>query len=252
MLFSVRNDRLFLVLLVALIALAWAGLWVWGQSPYGRFLDHEALTDVSSEDVRLLVFFVAGWTLMIFAMMLPTTLPLMALFHTVVRDRPNQLQLIGLLILGYLVVWTGFGVLIHLADILVHEGAEQIGWLEANYWVIGAGTLILAGGYQFTPLKYHCLDKCRSPYSFITAHWSGGNELAQSLRLGADHGLFCVGCCWSLMLLMFGVGAGNIGWMLLLGSVMAIEKNMPWGRKLSAPLGVGLVAWGLATVLFHL
>ena len=251
MLFSVRNDRLFLVLLVALIALAWAGLWVWGQSPYGRFLDHEALTDVSSEDVRLLVFFVAGWTLMIFAMMLPTTLPLMALFHTVVRDRPNQLQLIGLLILGYLVVWTGFGVLIHLADILVHEGAEQIGWLEANYWVIGAGTLILAGGYQFTPLKYHCLDKCRSPFSFISSHWSGGNELAQSFRLGFDHGLFCVGCCWTLMLLMFGVGAGNLGWMLLLGGVMAVEKNMPWGRRLSSPLGVFLVGCGGLVTILH-
>jgi len=58
----------------------------------------------------------------------------------------------------------------------VHSGAEQIGWLEANYWSIGAGTLILAGVYQFTPLKYHCLDKCRSPFSFIAGHWSGGNE----------------------------------------------------------------------------
>ena len=242
---SLRNDRLFIAVLMAVVALAWLSLWVWGQSPYGRFLDHEALTEVTGEDAALLVFFVAGWTLMIFAMMLPTTFPLMSMFHTMVRDRPNQLQLIGLLVLGYLLVWGGFGVLIHLADVLVHEGAEQIGWLEANYWVIGAGTLILAGVYQFTPLKYHCLDKCRSPFSFIAAHWSGGNESAQALRLGADHGLFCVGCCWSLMLLMFGVGAGNIGWMLLLGSVMAVEKNMPWGRRLSKPLGVGLIASGL-------
>jgi len=246
---SVRNDRLFIALLVAVVALAWFSLWVWGQSPYGRFLDHEALTDVTSEDVRLLVFFVAGWTLMIFAMMLPTTFPLMALFHTMVRDRPNQLQLVGLLILGYLAVWSGFGVLIHVADVLVHEGAEQIGWLEANYWAIGAGTLILAGVYQFTPLKYHCLDKCRSPFSFIAGHWSGGNEAAQALRLGADHGLFCVGCCWSLMLLMFGVGAGNIGWMLVLGAVMAVEKNMPWGRRLSKPLGVALIGSGLIIVV---
>ncbi len=249
---SVRNDRLFIAVLLAVVALAWLSLWVWGQSPYARYLDHEALTDVAGEDVALLVFFVAGWTLMIFAMMLPTTLPLMAMFNNMVRDRPGHLRLVALLILGYLGVWAGFGVLIHLADILVHEGAEQIGWLEANYWAIGAGTLILAGVYQFTPLKYHCLDKCRSPFSFIAGHWSGGNEAAQALRLGAGHGLFCVGCCWPLMLLMFGVGAGNIGWMLVLGSVMAIEKNMPWGRRLSAPLGVGLVALGLTTVLFHL
>ena len=242
---SVRNDKLLIALLLAVVALAWVSLWVWGQSPYARFLDHEALTEVTRKDVAILVFFVAGWTLMIFAMMLPTTLPLIAMFHNMVRSRPNELQLIGLLILGYLAVWSGFGALIHLADILVHEGAEQIDWLEANYWVIGAGTLLLAGVYQFTPLKYHCMDKCRSPFSFIAGHWSGGNEAAQSLRLGVDHGLFCVGCCWSLMLLMFGVGAGNIGWMLVLGSVMAVEKNMPWGRRLSKPLGIALITWGL-------
>ena len=66
-----------------------------------------------------------------------------------------------------------------------------------------------------------------------------------------DHGIFCVGCCWTLMLLMFGVGAGSLGWMLVLGSVMAIEKNMPWGRKLSTPLGLVLIGAGLITVTLH-
>ena len=98
-------------------------------------------------------------------------------------------------------------------------------------------------------LKYHCLDKCRSPFSFIAGHWSGGDEAVQAVRLGADHGLFCVGCCCSLMLLMFGVGAGNIGWMLVLGSVMALEKNMPWGRRLSKPLGVTLIVCGAIVTL---
>ena len=248
---SVRNDRLFLILLVALLALAWLSLWVWGQSPYGRFLDHEALTEVTSEDLRLLVFFVAAWTLMIAAMMLPTTLPLIALFRTITSDRSNHLALVGLLAAGYLGVWMGFGVLVHVADLVVHEAAEQIRWLDSNDWVIGAGTLILAGAYQFTPLKYHCLDKCRSPFSFIAGRWSGGNELAQSFRIGLDHGIFCLGCCWSLMLLMFGVGAGSVGWMLVLGSVMAVEKNMPWGRKLSTPLGLVLISAGLITVILR-
>lgn len=238
MLQTVRNDRLFLALLVSLIAVAWLSLWLWGQSPYARFLDHDALTELTAEDLNLLVFFVAGWTLMIFAM-----------FNNMVRDRSSHRRLVGLLILGYLAVWSGFGVLIHLADILVHEAAEQIAWLEANYWVLGAGTLFLAGVYQFTPLKYHCLDKCRSPFSFIAGRWSGGSEAAQAVRLGADHGVFCVGCCWSLMLLMFGVGAGNIGWMLMLGSVMALEKNMPWGRQLSKPLGVTLICCGAVVAL---
>jgi predicted metal-binding membrane protein len=106
--------------------------------------------------------------------------------------------------------------------------------------------LVLAGLYQFAPLKYACLDKCRSPLSFITEHWRGSHERTQAFRLGIRHGLFCIGCCWSLMLLMFAVGAGNIGWMLVLGAVMAIEKNLPWGRRLSKPLGVVLVLWGVA------
>jgi len=81
--------------------------------------------------------------------------------------------------------------------------------------------------------------------SFIAGHWTGKNDMRQSFRLGLDHGLFCVGCCWSLMLLMFAVGAGNIGWMLVLGTIMAVEKNMPWGRRLSKPLGILLISSGL-------
>lgn len=245
----VRNDRLFVALLVAVIALAWCGLWVWGQSPYGRFLDHDNLTEVSGEDAALLVFFVVGWTVMIFAMMLPTSLPLITMFTRMLRGRPDQGRLVALLIAGYLAVWAVFGAVVHLGDLAVHEAVEQVGWLDRNEWTIGASTLMLAGVYQFTPLKYHCLDKCRSPMSFIAGHWSGGNETVQSLRLGLDHGLFCLGCCWSLMLLMFALGTGNIGWMLVLGSVMAVEKNMPWGRRISMPLGVGLIGWGLAETL---
>jgi predicted metal-binding membrane protein len=245
----VRNDRLFVALLAAVIGLAWLGLWVWGQSPYGRFLSHQALTEVSSEDAALLVFFVAGWTVMIFAMMLPTSLPLITLFRAMLRGRPDGGRLVVLLIAGYVAVWAVFGAVVHLGDLAVHEAVEQVGWLDRNDWIIGASTLMLAGLYQFTPLKYQCLDKCRSPMSFIAGHWSGGNETVQSLRLGLDHGLFCLGCCWSLMLLMFGVGTGNIGWMLVLGAVMSVEKNMPWGRRISLPLGVGLIGWGIAEAL---
>ena len=115
--------------------------------------------------------------------------------------------------------------------------------------MIGAATLLVAGFYQFTPLKYHCLDQCRSPMSFIIGHWRGRREGLQALRLGIDHGLFCLGCCWTLMLLMFAVGVGNLGWMLALGIIMAVEKNLPWGRRLSVPLGMVLLIWGLSVVL---
>ncbi len=239
------HNRLFVALMVALIALAWLVLWVWGQSPYGRFLSHHSLEAVRGDGTLVLVF-VAGWTLMVVAMMLPTSLPLVALFRTLVRGRPDRVRLTVLLIAGYLAVWTLFGVLVYCADWILHGAVEQSAWLEANVVpFIGAGTLLMAGLYQFTPLKYHCLEKCRSPLSFVTEHWRGRHERWQSFLLGAHHGLFCVGCCWSLMLLMFAVGAGSLGWMLMLGAVMAVEKNMPWGRRISAPLGVLLLGCGL-------
>jgi predicted metal-binding membrane protein len=111
--------------------------------------------------------------------------------------------------------------------------------------------LLLAGAFQFSKLKYRCLDKCRAPFSFVIEHWRGGDTRWQALRLGAHHGVFCVGCCWALMFLMFAVGTGSIGWMLALGAIMAVEKNMPWGRKLSAPLGIVLLAWGVLIVVDH-
>ena len=165
--------------------------------------------------------------------------------------RQERSQLIILVIAGYLGVWIAFGVAAHAADWGLHEMVERSPWLEANAWVIGTGTLILAGGFQFSRLKYRCLDKCRAPLSFVMQYWRGRHDRRNALLLGIHHGVFCVGCCWALMLLMFAVGVGNIAWMLVLGAVMAVEKNMPWGRKLSAPVGVALLAWGGLILLNH-
>lgn len=102
---------------------------------------------------------------------------------------------------------------------------------------------MVAGLFQFSRLKYHCLDKCRTPLGFIVQHWRGRAPRRDAFLLGAHHGVFCVGCCWAIMLLMFVVGTGNVGWMLVLGALMAIEKNTAWGRRLSLPLGFVLLAW---------
>jgi predicted metal-binding membrane protein len=216
-------------------------------------LDHRVLGEldfsISSEYVKLLLVFVAAWTLMTVAMMLPTSLPLILLFQRLIRQRSDRLQLLGLLIGGYIGIWVVFGALAHFADLFVHLAVDRFPWLEANAWLISAMTLGLAGLYQFTPLKYKCLEQCRSPLTFITRHWRGRHERAQSFGLGVHHGLFCVGCCWALMLLMFAVGAGNIAWMLMLGTVMAVEKNLPWGRRLSAPLGITLLAAGVVVAV---
>jgi len=240
--------RPFTLFFGGLIGLAWLTLAVWGQSPYSRYLDHHSLEQVRGGGQLMLVF-VAGWVVMLVAMMLPTTLPLLVLFNRLTLSRVDRPRLIGLLVLGYLSVWTVFGLFVYVGDGLVHEAVARSAWIADHVWALGGVTLLIAGIYQFTSLKYHCLEKCRSPFSFITQHWRGRDESAQAFLLGTHHGLFCVGCCWTLMLVMFAVGVGNFGWMLVLGGVMAIEKNLTWGKRLSTPLGVVLIAWGLGSIL---
>ncbi len=246
------ERRFLLAALAALVALAWLALWLWGRSPYGRYLDHEQLEDVliNPNGLALILVFVAGWTVMVIAMMLPTVIPLIRMFHTVARRRADRLRLLALLIAGYLTVWVAFGVAVHAADRGLHVAVEQSPWLDSHEWAIGAATLLLVGLYQFSSLKYRCLSKCRTPFSFISGHWHGGSNAGwQAFRLGADHGVFCLGCCWALMLLMFALAVGSLGWMLALAVVMAIEKNVVWGRRLTAPVGVALIGWSLAIFL---
>ena len=183
------------------------------------------------------------------AMMLPTSLPLIEIFRRLTRRRSDHRQLVALLITGYLSIWLAFGVVAHLFDWSLHKAFDRSAWLQSNAWVFGAGPLILAGLFQFTELKYRCLEKCSTPLSFVMQHWRGSGQHLQAFALGVNHGMFCVGCCWALMLLMFAVSMGSVGWMLALACVMAIEKNLPWGRKLSAPLGITLLAWGSLIVI---
>ena len=251
-----RHRSLFLPILVGLISLAWVVLLIWERSPYGRYLSHSELGGISlssgaSPILLQAALYVTGWTLMTAAMMLPTSLPLIEIFRRLTQDRADRTVLAMLVIAGYLAVWLAFGVAAHVFDLGLHEVFEQSAWLQANTWAFGAGVLLFAGVFQFTSLKYRCLDKCRMPFSFVMQYWRRGATRTQAFLLGGYHGAFCVGCCWALMLLMFAVGTGNVGWMLVLGAVMAIEKNMPWGRKLSIPLGAALIVWSALIALNH-
>lgn len=237
------------ILILALSLLAWLAVWVAPATPYNRFLSHHGLEGLD-QNAAWLGLFVGGWLVMIIAMMLPTTLPLILMFQRMVSRRENRRALIALLIAGYLAVWTLFGAGAYVADWGLHQAVQQFAWLNGRVWLLGPLTLLAAGLYQFTPLKYACLEQCRSPLSFITEHWQGRSERRQALALGAHHGLFCLGCCWALMLLMFAVGAGHLGWMFLLGIEMAIEKNLRWGRKVVVPFGMLLLI--LAALLLWL
>jgi predicted metal-binding membrane protein len=238
----IDDRRPFLAALAAIVALTWLSLWAWGASP------HAHAHGAASGSAWAVYISLVGWTVMVVAMMLPTTFPLVALFHSFVRARVNRVRLTALLIAGYLWIWTLFGFVVYAFNQLAHAAIEQSAWLGDNAWVLAAGILLLAGLYQFSALKYMCLEKCRSPLAFILEHWHGGGEDEEAFRLGMRHGVHCVGCCWSLMLLMFVVSLGNLVWMLALAAVMAVEKNVSWGRRLTLPLGVLLIASSVAFI----
>jgi len=247
-------------LLAALTLAAWLALWLWQQSPYARFLEHGGWSDAGllASLCRALprggflvpaALYAGGWVLMTAAMMLPTVFPLLEMFRRLTRDRADGGRLLCAVVAGYLGVWALFGVGAHALDWSLHQAAAQSAWLTFNGWALGAAALALAGLFQFSALKYRCLDKCRSPLSFVTQYWRGYAPFRHAFLLGAHHGVFCVGCCWALMLLMFVVGTGNLGWMLALAVAMTVEKTARWGRHLAKPLGAGLLAWAGAIAL---
>jgi predicted metal-binding membrane protein len=241
-----RRDRAILgASLVALVAVAWATLLLWEGSTYRAYLGHAGADGSLPLEAAL---FSLGWLLMIVAMMLPSSIPLVMTFRALVARRENPAMLVGLLLLGYLVMWSAFGLGAWLLDRGVHAGVEAIPVLAEHPQVILAVTLALAGLWQFSPIRDRCLDECRSPLGFVMHRWRGVAERRESLAMGIAHGAFCVGCCWSLMLVMFGVGLGSATIMLALGAITAIEKNLPWGRHLTRPLGVGLIIAAVAVI----
>jgi len=241
-----RRDRaILLAALAGAIGVAWVALLAWEASPYGRFLHHEGGGAALPVEATL---FALGWMLMIVAMMLPTSIPLVATFSALVRSRPERPALVAAVIAGYVVAWSGFGIVAWLLDRVVHAGVDATPWLAAHPELIVGATLLVAGAWQFSSLKYRCLDECRSPLGFVVNRWRGDRPRREAFAMGIAHGAFCVGCCWSLMLLMFGLGLGSLLWMLGLGAVMAIEKNAPWGRRVGRPLGLGLIVAAVAAV----
>lgn len=238
-----RGVVVFCLLLLALAA--WLALW-FDQGSIDGFLHVHHLGHHSGSALSLTLLFVGGWTVMTVAMMLPTTLPVISTFHAIASARSDRLLLIGLVVVGYILTWAFFGGLIYLGYRILHWILSSSAGLDTYTWAGPPLLLMVAGAFQFSSLKYMCLEKCRSPFSFVIEHWQGSRYKWLSLRLGIDHGIFCVGCCWALMLLMFVVGSGSLVWMFVLAILMSIEKNVSWGRRLSTPLGIVLIGSGVA------
>jgi predicted metal-binding membrane protein len=252
-----------LVTLLTLLAIAsWTVLWAWSASPYARYLVHDGWGDAGAlaalcraipqgDIVVPALLHALAWVLMIAAMMLPTTYPLLSMVRRVTAGRPDSGRLLTLVVVGFVVAWLAFGVAAHAADAALRWAAGQTAWFVANGWMVGAAVLAGAGLFQWSSLKYRCLDRCRTPFGFVNARWHGRSPPREAFRIGIDHGLFCVGCCWALMVTMFVVGTGSVGWMLALAAIMAAEKNLAWGRRLATPVGVALLGWAGAIVAAH-
>ena len=231
-----HGRRTVAALVLAPALLGWALLWWMDTSPSGRWFRHD---DLATSQTYLPLVLV-GWVVMTAAMMLPTTAPLVAVFRRVVGGRPRPARLVAVLILGYVAVWTVVGAGAILLDDVLHALAEPPADGQTS-WVM-VGVLAAAGVYQFTPLKRRCLTSCRSPFVFVSRHWHGRAPGWEAFRLGVAHGWYCVGCCWTLMLVMFALGMGSWGWMLLLAAVMAAEKNIRGARWLSPVVGIALLS----------
>jgi len=247
------RGRLLAGLLAAITLLAWAALAGWSASPYARYLGHGGWADAGAWSALCAAVPAGGtlvpplahalaWVLMIAAMMLPTTYPLLALFRRLVAGRADATALLAFVIAGFLAVWLAFGLAAHALDAGMQWAVARSPAIAGHGGLVGAGVLAAAGLFQWSAFKYRCLEACRSPFTFVAARWRGRSPRAEAWRLGVAHGAFCVGCCWALMLVMFVVGMGNVGYMLALAAVMAAEKNLPWGRRLRTPLGVALLA----------
>ena len=227
--------------LALVAATALASLLVWGASPYARYLGHDNQPESMAGQLVAVATFLVGWGLMILAMMLPTATRLLRHVGSLTREPRTAIRLQVITGAGFVLAWLLVGNLFRTGDVFVHMGVESIAWLDARPQLVAAGVLAVAGLFQFTSLKRRCLTACRSPQSFLYRHWRG-HGARDALWVGTSYGFSCVGCCWALMLVMFGLGTISVPWMLGVGLAMAVEKNTPFGPRLSTPIGLFLLA----------
>jgi predicted metal-binding membrane protein len=202
----------------------------------------------SWDAVELLLLFVM-WAVMMVAMMVPSVAPLILMFARANRRRgvDGVVGSAAILLLGYLLVWSGFSGLAALAQWRLHSAAVLSSMMASTRPIFGGILLVAAGIFQFTPLKRACLAHCRSPMGFLLSEWHGGRW--GTLTMGLKHGAWCVGCCWALMALLFVAGVMNPLWVAALAVFVLLEKTAPMGAMLGRVTGAALVVAGIALLV---
>jgi predicted metal-binding membrane protein len=200
-------------------------------------------------DLGGLGFWLTAWVVMMAAMMFPSIAPMVVMYVRIEegkrrKGQPTQVGATASFVGGYLLTWAAVGLFAYaIFDIGRSLDLDFLAWDSGGPYVAG-GVIIAAAIYQFTPLKDVCLRHCRNPLTFVLMHWRSGRIGA--LRMGMEHGGWCVGCCWGLMAALFALGVMSIGWMVLIAALIALEKLLPWKALANRSVAVVLLVLGLA------
>ncbi len=243
------RDRLGLLSgLGVIVALAWGYLLYmgWGMEHMDVGVHMAIMPRMTEWSVIDLLLVFTMWAIMMAAMMLPSTTPMILVFTALDRQQQEgqaHVLRVWAFVAGYLVVWTAFSLVATLVQWALLEARLVSPMMRNRSPMLGGMLLIAAGTFQFTSLKQACLAICRSPLSFIMTEWRGGAMGA--FVMGLRHGVYCAGCCWLLMTLLFVLGVMNLLWIAALGVFVLIEKAFPQLRWLSFATGAVLIAWGV-------
>jgi predicted metal-binding membrane protein len=204
-------------------------------------------------DLGGLGWFVGVWVVMMAAMMFPSIWPMVTIYARVQegkRERGEEVQVgtTSLFVAGYLVTWTAAGLV---GYALIEAGKalsiDAFSWDEGGPYLAG-GVIVAAAVYQLTPIKDVCLSKCRSPLDFMLGYFRQG--YGGALRMGVEHGGWCVGCCWALMAALFAVGVMSVGWMIFVAGLIAVEKMLPWKAVANRGIAVLLLVLGVSVAVW--
>jgi predicted metal-binding membrane protein len=203
-------------------------------------------------DPGVLGFYLATWVVMMAAMMFPSIAPMVLTYERIQRGKrerglPVTVGATCVFVAGYLVTWTATGLGFY--AVLAAARAVDLGvisWDQTGRYLAG-GVIVAAGLYQIAPLKQTCLTKCRDPFLFLLTSWRSGRTGA--LRMGIEHGFWCVGCCWALMAALFALGVMSVGWMAFIAALIAIEKLLPWKSLANRGIAILLLVLGISVAL---
>lgn len=242
-----RDRAIILLALAGATAIAW--LYVVGAEQQMMAPDMRAMAGmampVPAWTTSTFALMFAMWWIMMIGMMLPSAAPMILTFATIARRQRERAQPyvpVSVFSAGYLLAWGVFSLAATLLQCGLGRAALLSPMMRTTGVAIGGALFVLAGIYQFTPFKYACLQHCRSPFAFLLAQWRDGWRGA--LGMGWRHGLFCMGCCWVLMLLLFAVGVMNLTWMVLLAAFVFAEKLLPGGVWIARAAGAALLGFG--------